>query len=50
MEVIGSTELVGSYWYKKDDMPFEFTIYDTKPTLILMSMSIMRFMIMGEFC
>ena len=26
-EVIGSTELVGSYWYKKDTVPFEFTIY-----------------------
>ena len=26
-EVIGSTELVGSYWYKKDGGLFEFTIY-----------------------
>lgn len=27
MEVVGSTDLVGSYWYKKDDNLFEFTIY-----------------------
>lgn len=27
MDVLGSTELVGSYWYKKDGVPFEFTIY-----------------------
>lgn len=28
MEVIGSTELVGSYWYKRPDgFPVEFTIY-----------------------
>lgn len=28
MEVIGSTELVGSYWFKTEGGdPFEFTIY-----------------------
>lgn len=28
MSIVGSTELVGSYWYKKSDLtPVEFTIY-----------------------
>jgi len=28
MDVVGSTELVGSYWFKTEDGdPFEFTIY-----------------------